>query len=442
MRVVLASSAVVAVFAAIYCPSSNDLMVAYGDNVQLTNQGWTVNGGGAAATKTAFNLNDGYVEYDMDVSRSNSGVIPNIYSISPSGLGGGGYDTDDKYCDGAENERPWCIEMDWMESNGGCGGATTWHTIAGHDSDGCTAYGCRISSHHNSPTFHMKVSYDGSGNPTVMKDGQIQSGFSPAPEGGFAGKVRSAHASTGAVVYSSQWTSAWVPPPDDCPGSGGNGDLPGSSFSISNLRISGSVVQGPEPTRCSGPQPTPGPSPGPTPGGQCQTFYGKNNDGTNLKSSADYANSADECCSKCGEASGCVGYTWVHKLNECWLKSAVGAPRDDACGGCVTSGTYSAPAPTPSPGPRPSPGPSPHTGCPGGSLAACIQTCPSSNPVVFETCVGECQVRCSGPSCTGGDDGNNLTDCLSGCPTETYADCVGCCASKFPSFVQFPSVVL
>jgi len=441
MRVVLASSAVAAALAALYCPSSNDLMVAYEvGSVQLTNQGWTVNGGGAAATRTAFNLNDGYVEYDMDVSRSNQGVIPNIYSISPSGLGGGGYDSDTKYCDGA-GVKPWCMELDFAETNGRCGGATTWHTVQGHDSDGCTSYGCRVSYKFGSPTFHMKVSYDGSGNPTVMRDGQILSGFSPSPEGGFAEKVRSTHASTGAVVYSSQWTSGWVPPPDDCPGHEGNGDLAGSSFSISNLRISGSVVQGPEPTKCTGPQPSPGPAP-PTPGGQCQTFVGMNNDGTNLRSSADITNSADECCSRCGETSGCVGYTWVHKLNECWLKSVVGPPRDDACGGCVTSGTHSAPAPTPSPGPGPGPGP--HTGCPGGSLVACIQTCPATIPVAFEACVGECQVRCSGPSCTGGDDGNSLTDCLSGCPTDKYADCVGCCASKFPSFIPslVPSFVL
>merc|ERR1712166_633407 len=112
--------------------------------------------------------------------------------------------------------------------------------------------------------------------------------------------------SNGAVVYSSQWTNSWVPPPDDC--GGGPGDLDGSSFSISNLRISGSVVQGPEPTKCSGPQPAPGPAP-PTPGGQCQTFVGMNNDGTNLRSPADITNSADECCSRCGETSGCVGHT-------------------------------------------------------------------------------------------------------------------------------------
>jgi len=100
------------------------------------------------------------------------------------------------------------------------------------------------------------------------------------------------------------------------------------------------------------------------------------------------------------------------------------------CQGTPTT-TTAATTTAPSPGPTP---PSP-SGCPGGSLVACIQTCPSSNPVVFEVCVGECQERCSGPSCTGGDDGDDLKDCLGGCPSDKYADCVGCCASKFPSFV-------
>lgn len=370
----------------------------------------------------------------MDVSQSQTGVIPNIYSFSPSNLGGGGFDTNDKYCDGADNEHPWCMEMDWMESNGGCGGATTWHTIPGPGNEGCTSYGCRVTQHHNGPRFHMKVSYDGSGNPTVVKDGRTLGGFSPSPEGGFAEKVKSTHARLGAAIYSSQWTSSWVPA-EDC--GGGPGNLDGSTFSISNLKIQGSVVQGPVPSLCSGPQPTPGPSPPPaptpptppTPGGTCQTFDCKNNDGTNLKSSADMAGSADECCSKCKAASGCVGYTWVKDNQECWLKSAVGAPRDDDCGCCVTSGSYTA---VPSPGPSPGPGPS---DCPGGSLAACIQTCPSDLSI-FKVCVAECTKRCAGASsCTGGDDGDSLQTCMSGCPTEKYSDCINCCASKFPSFL-------
>merc|ERR1711939_1029621 len=96
---------------------------------------------------------------------------------------------------------------------------------------------------------------------------------------------------------------------------------------------------------------------------------GKNNDGTNLKSSADITGGAEECFSKCSSGAG---FSWVHDNQECWLKSIVDSPRDNECGGCVTSGTYSAvaPAPTPATTPAPSPSPSPSpSGCPGGYLA-------------------------------------------------------------------------
>merc|ERR550514_2051032 len=102
---------------------------------------------------------------------------------------------------------------------------------------------------------------------------------------------------------------------------------------------------------------------------------GKNNDGTNLKSSADITSSAEACCSTCTSTSGCVGFTWVHDNKECWMKSAVDSPRDDECGGCVTSGTVTAPAPTP-PAPTPSPPPSACTcGCTGDDLKACVASC-------------------------------------------------------------------
>jgi hypothetical protein len=82
---------------------------------------------------------------------------------------------------------------------------------------------------------------------------------------------------------------------------------------------------------------------------------GKNNDGTNLQSSAIITGSAADCCSQCAAhgAEGCVGYTWVHNNQECWLKSAVDHPRDDGCGGCVTSGTVGFNPPGPPPAPTP-----------------------------------------------------------------------------------------
>lgn len=50
----------------------------------------------------------------------------------------------------------------------------------------------------------------------------------------------------GAVIYSSQWVG-WVP--GNC---GGDGNLQASSFSVSDVKITGRVVQGPEPAKCGG----------------------------------------------------------------------------------------------------------------------------------------------------------------------------------------------
>merc|ERR1712118_319118 len=121
--------------------------------------------------KAAFNLIGGYVEFDIDFSAVHQGVNANIYTISPP-IGGGGY-TGSNYCDGADNDKPWCVEVDWIESNGNCGGATTLHTRPGPGSNGCTSWGCRQSYHYNGRTsFHMRIEYDNEGRWTTNRDGQ------------------------------------------------------------------------------------------------------------------------------------------------------------------------------------------------------------------------------------------------------------------------------
>jgi len=89
------------------------------------------------------------------------------------------------------------------------------------------------------------------------------------------------------------------------------------------------------------------------------------------------------------------------------------------------------PAPTPTPTPTPTPSPAP-SGCPGGSLEACVHQCPEAS---FSACVKDCAANCqSGDSCTGGDDGSDLSSCVHACPAdEHFGDCVTCCSTKFPS---------
>lgn len=228
-----------------YCPLASDLTVAYG-SPQLMDGGWVIRAGGGAASKAAFNLLGGSVEFDLDLSGVPAGVNANIYTISPK-VTGGAFSSGD-YCDGAENDKPWCTEVDWLESNGNCGGATTLHTIPGPGM-GCTAWGCRVDYHYNGrTTFHMRVEYGQDGQWTTIRDGQVISPSSlqpPAVPSDWA-ELKSQYASLGAVIYSSQWVG-WVPV-DDC---GTNpGDLNKAVFTVKNLKISGTVVQGPEPNHC------------------------------------------------------------------------------------------------------------------------------------------------------------------------------------------------
>jgi len=58
--------------------------------------------------------------------------------------------------------------------------------------------------------------------------------------------VRETMNNKGVIVISSQWTG-WVPGDGCC----GAGDLDSSEFTISNLRVLGKVLHGPEPTKCS-----------------------------------------------------------------------------------------------------------------------------------------------------------------------------------------------
>ena len=230
-----------------YCPSANDIVAAYG-SPNIFNGGWSITGGGAAATKASFNLLGGSVEYDIDLSHANTGVNANIYTISPTGISGWTGFNQGNYCDGAKTGGDWCVEVDWIESNGNCGGQTTLHTVAGSWGSGCNAGGCANSYTYNgASSFHMKVTFGTDGSWTTCRDWDCISmlNLSPMPGGSDVATLVKYYSGVGAVIYSSQW-QGWVP----VASCGGGGDLQSSSFKISNLRIIGTVVQGPTPTAC------------------------------------------------------------------------------------------------------------------------------------------------------------------------------------------------
>lgn len=227
--------------------------MAYGSPT-LMDGGWTIHGGAGVATKSAYNLIGGFVEFTYDISQVGQGVNTNIYTISPTFSNPSGFVKDNDYCDGADGSRAWCMEDDWVESNGNCGGATTLHTVPGGGMF-CGSWGCRATYQYNGAhSDRWRVSYDEGGGMHVTRGGQTVSPemLSPGAQNSDWEIVRNTMASKGVVLYSSLWGN-WVPLTDQCGPATAEPSptVDNSQFTISNLRISGTVVQGPEPTRCS-----------------------------------------------------------------------------------------------------------------------------------------------------------------------------------------------
>lgn len=216
-------------------------------------QGWHIRGDNGAATKAAFDLRGGFVEFNYDVSKANTGVNTNIYTISPT-IQSSGFNKDRDYCDGADNSSPWCMEDDWVESNGNCGGATTLHTVPGPGQK-CGSWGCRAEYHYNGQTnLKWRIEYDTQGHMTVKWGGNTvsPSSLNPGAQDSDWNVVVNTMASKGVVLYSSQWGN-WVPVESCGPAAHEpSGTVDNSEFSITGLRIQGRVVQGPEPRKCGG----------------------------------------------------------------------------------------------------------------------------------------------------------------------------------------------
>merc|ERR1712070_312933 len=95
---------------------------------------------------------------------------------------------------------------------------------------------------------------------------------------------------------SSQWFG-WAPAQDSCP-KGSKDELSSSMFTVSNVRIYGSVKQGPEPTKCSGPAPTPSPPP-PTPSPPVPSTGCCSWDNVHCGTTTDYCKQKDHCEQDC-----------------------------------------------------------------------------------------------------------------------------------------------
>eukprot|EP00929_Paragymnodinium_shiwhaense_P036147 TRINITY_DN1941_c0_g1_i1.p1 TRINITY_DN1941_c0_g1~~TRINITY_DN1941_c0_g1_i1.p1 ORF type:complete len:334 (+),score=34.31 TRINITY_DN1941_c0_g1_i1:55-1002(+) len=196
-------------------------------HVDWTSSGWTIRGQRRVSSKASFNLAGGFIEWDMDLSGAHGNINNNFYLTYLSRPNCG----INCYCDSG-GSAPGCAEMDLTENNGNCWQATTWHPDPSGGDHGGEAQEGGLS-----PQTHFKAEWDATGDHLDVHVGGNTHGGSGLKD------VMVQH---GGVIYSSQW-QGWVPGGGRC----GYGDLGSAVFSVKNLKIRGTVVQGPKPRLCS-----------------------------------------------------------------------------------------------------------------------------------------------------------------------------------------------
>lgn len=241
----------------LFCPSQADF--EFDGGAHWNGNGWDVRGGGGVHARFTTNILGGYIEFDMDTSGAHTGVNNNFYVTSPDPS----YFAAKNDCDIQGQNKPSCMEMDFVENNGNCIGQSTVHTWPNHGG-GCDRGGCWAKKTRSGLTkFRAEFSTDGW--MKVLYDGVAVDNYTPHPSDRCKQTVVQTMAAKGGQIMSTQWVG-WVPG-GPC---GGGGGLGSSSFSVRNFRISGKHVQGTRPPSCGPtPPPTPAPpTPPPTPGPQ------------------------------------------------------------------------------------------------------------------------------------------------------------------------------
>merc|ERR1719414_413401 len=84
-----------------YCPTQESFGSDGG--ASFHGNGWTIHGGGSVHSKVTWNLNGGYIEFDMDTSGAQAGVNTNLYTTSPQVVTG----TNDCDIQGGESRIAW-----------------------------------------------------------------------------------------------------------------------------------------------------------------------------------------------------------------------------------------------------------------------------------------------------------------------------------------------
>jgi len=220
-----------------------------GTGTTFTDSGWDFHGSSRVSSKTSWNLLGGFMEFQMDTSGVQPGVNTNFYTSSPDQPNCG----TECYCDIQKSSagKSSCMEMDIIEVNGKCAMASTIHTFAtdGKPNDAnCDRWGCGSVNTLPSASFTIRASFGHDGSLTVTMNDQPIKNYSPVPSAASNQVVVQTMQSVGAVIESSQWFG-WAPAKGQCP-AGSKGGLPNSYVKIKGVKVQGTVVQGPEPTKC------------------------------------------------------------------------------------------------------------------------------------------------------------------------------------------------
>lgn len=222
--------------AEMYCLTQSDF--DSGGNIQWTNEGFSMTGSGGVHGKHAFNLLGGYVQFEIDTSNAQGGVNNNFYTSSPD------QSYFPSYCDIQQNSSPQCMEMDIVENNGNCLAQTTWHTWPNHNGD-CDEGGC-WAQQYISGKRTMKAAFSSDGWMTTTTNGQRIYITNPTPSNNAKNYIAQQMAAKGVQFHSTQWVG-WVPA-GNCPDSK---NVDASTFSVSNVIVSGTLVQGSGATKCT-----------------------------------------------------------------------------------------------------------------------------------------------------------------------------------------------
>jgi len=273
------------------------------------------------------------LRWTTDVSKVGCACNAALYLVAMPSKGQG---DNSGYCDIQGVGGEYCLEIDLFEGNQKAMQATL-HTQQGQVVDGsCNQYGCAVNWGKDDQRFYgavssamidsrqafeMDAAFDEDGHMTVRvrQEGSKtwHDYWTPATAGNPSGSgVPEAAAqatkqalSKGVVLTVSLWEAqddmAWLN--GNCNAQYPHCDLRSASVVFSNIRVIGNS---PTPTPGPGPRPPPPPPPSST----CSLYPATNCEGHDL--AAQEAQSPEECCTLCGDRTGCTAFT--HKGRDQW----------------------------------------------------------------------------------------------------------------------------